>query len=52
MPGHGRIISLDHDEVFAEKTRHTLRLHDLSDLVQVVYAPLVPTSVGNATWQW
>jgi predicted O-methyltransferase YrrM len=50
-PG-GRIISLDHDEHFAEATRRQLRMHGLEEIVQVIHAPLrdTPTDLGTQPW--
>lgn len=44
--GIGRVVSLDHDPEYAERTRETLRSHGLSDRAQVVDAKLVRQRVG------
>jgi len=38
--GSGRVVSVDHDEVYAEKTRAELKRHQLDHLATVIYAPL------------
>lgn len=48
----GRMVSLEHDEKYAQRTREMLRLHGLDDLATVVTAPLVSRDVGGQTFQW
>ncbi len=48
----GRMISLDHDEHFAESTRRQLRMHGLEDIVQVIHAPLRDTITDLGTQPW
>jgi hypothetical protein len=50
--GSGRLVSLDHDPDFAERTRHTLALHGVAGGVEVRDAPLEPTRIGDGEWQW
>jgi predicted O-methyltransferase YrrM len=38
--GSGRLISIDGDEAYAEKTRQQLALHDLSDWAEVRYSKI------------
>ncbi|WP_182920251.1 class I SAM-dependent methyltransferase [Nocardioides cavernaquae] len=49
--GGGKVISLDHDASYAERTREELRRHGLSDYATVIHAPLtdLPGQVGR---QW
>ncbi|WP_433328881.1 class I SAM-dependent methyltransferase [Spirillospora sp. CA-294931] len=42
----GRIVSLEHDERFAEMTRDLIRAHNLQDTVEIRYAPLT----GDQPW--
>jgi predicted O-methyltransferase YrrM len=48
----GRIIALDHDPVFAGKTRAFLARHDVADLAEVRDAPLESFSLGGETYSW
>jgi predicted O-methyltransferase YrrM len=48
----GRIIALDHDPVFAGKTRDLLARHDVSDLAEVRDAPLESFSLEGETYSW
>jgi predicted O-methyltransferase YrrM len=48
----GRIVSLDHDPVFADKTRGFLVRHGVSDLVEVRDAPLEDFTLGEGTYSW
>ena len=48
----GRIVALDHDPVFAAKTRDFLARHDVLDLAEVRDAPLESFSVDGETYSW
>jgi predicted O-methyltransferase YrrM len=48
----GRIVALDHDLVFAGKTRDFLARHGVSDLAEVRDAPLEDFSLADGTYSW
>ena len=48
----GRIIALDHDPVFAGKTRDFLARHDVLDLAEVRDGPLESFSLDGETYSW
>jgi predicted O-methyltransferase YrrM len=48
----GRIVALDHDPVFAAKTRDFLSRHGVSDLAEVRDAPLEDFSLADGTYSW
>lgn len=50
--GRGRIVSLDHDPAFAQRTVEQLRTRGLESLVTVVIAPLVTRKVGDEVLRW
>lgn len=50
--GSGRLVSLDHDPVFAERTRYTLWEHGVAGGVEVRDAPLEPIRIGDGEWRW
>lgn len=50
--GRGKVISLEHDPIFAEKTRLLLMLHGLSSWAQVVDAPLVTQNITGWSGHW
>jgi predicted O-methyltransferase YrrM len=50
--GKGHVWSLEHEPVFAEKTRAELRRHGLQDWATVIDAPLQPTILREGTWSW
>jgi predicted O-methyltransferase YrrM len=50
--GHGRCVSLDHDEEYAAKTRAEVARHGLTKYVEVVHAPLVDVDVAGETFRW
>jgi hypothetical protein len=48
----GRILSVEHDERFAEATRQALDAHGLTDTCSVAVAPLVDVEVEGVTRRW
>jgi predicted O-methyltransferase YrrM len=48
----GRIVALDHDPVFAAKTRDFLGRHGVIDLAEVRDAPLEDFSLADGTYSW
>jgi predicted O-methyltransferase YrrM len=48
----GRIIALDHDPVFGDKTRGFLARHDVADLAEVRDAPLESFSLDGQEYSW
>src|SRR5215469_238647 len=48
----GRIIALDHDPVFAGKTRDFLARHDVRELAEVRDAPLETFSLDGESYSW
>ncbi len=48
----GRIIALDHDPAFGDKTRDFLARHDVRDLAEVRDAPLESFTLGGETYSW
>jgi len=47
-----RVVSLDHEERFAEQTRRLLAHHGLSEVATVLHAPLVDTEVNRVRVPW
>ena len=50
--GEGKIISLDHNQTFAEASRNNLPNHGLSDAAEIVHAPLKEFSINGEKWLW
>jgi len=50
--GKGRVIALEHDTVYAERTRQLLVLHGLQHRATVVLAPLVEHRIDAAQYLW
>jgi predicted O-methyltransferase YrrM len=48
----GRIVSLEHDDTFAESTRNVLRMHTASAIADVRYAPLEDYELNGKTYPW
>lgn len=49
---NGKIISFDHDSLFAEKTVEEIKLHGLDEKVEMRVAPLETVKVENEDWVW
>jgi predicted O-methyltransferase YrrM len=49
---HGRLVSLEHDRAFADRTRNLVRRAHLEDVCEVVWAPLRRQLVRGETVTW
>jgi rhodanese-related sulfurtransferase len=52
LNGSGHVYSLDHDPLFAEKTREELKRHGLKNWATVIDAPLVDYEIKGEKWRW
>lgn len=50
--GAGRVVAVDHEETFAQAAADHLLRHGLSDIAQVIHAPLADVYVEDACWFW
>lgn len=50
--GRGRLLSVDHDPMWADQTRRYVDLLGLGDVVTVVDAPLKSVTLGNQSYDW
>lgn len=50
--GRGRLLSVDHDPMWANQTRRYVEFLGLQDVVTVVDAPLKRLALGNQTVEW
>lgn len=50
--GNGKVYSLEHDAIFASKTRRLLELHELTDWAEVIDAPLVAKKINGWVGKW
>ena len=50
--GAGKVIALEHDPVYVEKTRAAIALHGLQEQAMVIHAPLVQHDVNGSKHQW
>ena len=48
----GRVVSVEHNMEFLERTRDAVACHGLSDCVEIVFAPLEPVVIAGTTWLW
>ncbi len=49
---NGKLISLDHDEDYAEITRRELHQHGLSTFIDLRFAPLIDTDLNGEQFKW
>lgn len=52
LSGAGHVYSMDHDPVYAEKTRQELTFHGLSEWATVFDAPLQKHLINGQDWLW
>jgi predicted O-methyltransferase YrrM len=53
IEGHGgRLLSLDHDESYAARTRSLLSAHGLDGVAEVRVAPLQPVTIDDQVFRW
>jgi predicted O-methyltransferase YrrM len=50
--GYGRLVSLEHDKVYADKIKQDVQRHEVQDFVEIRYASLLPVSISNVTYSW
>ena len=48
----GRLVSIDHEQEFAERARELLAAHGLDHVAEVRDTPLRPVTVDGATFSW
>jgi hypothetical protein len=50
--GHGKLITLDHDRAYAERTQSLLAEQGLAEWATVLIAPLVERRITGKTYRW
>jgi hypothetical protein len=50
--GKGKVISLEHDQKYANITREYICLHDLVEIASIIHAPLKEFKINNETFLW
>jgi len=50
--GFGKMISLEHNEEYLLKTSDLIRLHNLSDIIEVQHCPLKEYKISEKSWYW
>lgn len=50
--GAGRLVAVDHDEHYAQKTRTNVTAHGLDDVIEVRVAPLADAGLADHDAQW
>lgn len=50
--GRGKVVSLEHDEKYAEISRNLIKFHGLEDIATVLHAPLTAFENRDQTWLW
>jgi predicted O-methyltransferase YrrM len=52
LNGHGHVYSLEHDPIYAQKTRAALRRHELQVWATVLDAPLQEYEIAGRQYRW
>jgi predicted O-methyltransferase YrrM len=50
--GMGKVVALDHDAVYAQKTKKNIDQHNLNDIATVLHAPFTDVVINNKKWLW
>ncbi|XGB43809.1 MAG: class I SAM-dependent methyltransferase [Nodosilinea sp. LVE1205-7] len=50
--GQGKVLSLDHEAEFSQKSQDNIQLHDLQDVARVIHAPLINFDIQGKRWLW
>ena len=50
--GRGRLVTLEHDRAFADRTRARLEAAGVADVCEIIWAPLVAQSVSGRAVRW
>lgn len=50
--GKGKVISLEHDLLYFEKSKLLIKKHELENFVEIVYSPLTNHQINNKKWIW
>lgn len=52
MNGSGRVVALEHDPLYAQRTREVIVEHGLEEFAEVIHAPLVKHRIGDEEFPW
>jgi len=52
MNGAGRVVALEHDPLYAQRTREVIQEHGLAEFATVIHAPLVKHRIGDEEFPW
>lgn len=50
--GKGKVVSLEHDALYAEATRRVIAFHGMQDIATVIHAPLTEVDIDHHKWLW
>lgn len=50
--GKGKIISFDHEDYYALKTRNLLKVEGLENIASVITAPIKEINIADRNWKW
>lgn len=48
----GRVVALEHQEEYAERTRALIRHYDATEQAEVIHAPITEVSIDGNSWRW
>lgn len=52
LRGGGKVISLEHDQKYAEKTYSMIKAHRLENFIELYYCPIVDYTINEKKWSW
>ncbi len=52
LGGEGRVVSLDHDDRFAQVSTNNVKRHGLEERASVIHAPLRAIELNGERWDW
>jgi len=48
----GKLVSIDHEQEYLEKTARQIQLHGLDDYIELIHAPLTDCEINGSHWKW
>lgn len=50
--GEGTVLSVEHQETYANISMNNVKKHGLEDIATVIHAPLKKVTIGDKKWRW
>jgi hypothetical protein len=52
LNNYGKVVSLDHEALYAEKTRENVKVNEAESISIVKHCPLKEYNIGEQSWKW